>query len=636
MTINSYEKLYSGKYLSPNTVIHTDNAVLRSFIKILYGHTENIYNNIYFKLGLNDDVVERIESSFGKVYKQNPEGYAIILEDDITVYAESEEGFIYAACDLWRMSEKDHIKQGIVYNCPLAEMRYLKLFMPAEWEIEDFKKIVDYCCYCRCNGIMIEVSGGMEYKRRPEINEKWVEYCEFMTEFSGKTETIENGYGWPKNSIHVENAGGKYLKQETIRGLVKYCADRGIELIPEVPSLSHCDFLILPYPEIAERKEDPYPDTYCPSNPKTYEILFDVLEEVIDVFKPKHINIGHDEYYSIGLCERCKSRDAADIFADDVIKIHDFLAEHGVRTMFWADKIIEVPTANGGKWGGAYYEYTQNGQSGFVPATYRSIERMPEDLICINWTSDAGRVVDNMYLDRGFDMVYGNFDPSIMLELKDRLASGCKGGAPSNWSSSSLEYMQYNRTLYDLYYASILFWNGSYNDDKYNETLERCLEDMFKYSSIEKYAAAHIEFVHATSFFRQADYRHDGNVIDYDRDTIGKYIVEYEDGTKLEVPLLYTQNIGHPGRKWYRTCKSPLFDVDFIAYGTNYSHTDKFYDVDRLLMAASYSTLPVRYGNETYYKYVIENPYPNKRITGIHVEEAAGKENTVIVKEINF
>lgn len=637
MTLNSYEKLRDGRYLSPLTKVLTDDPVLKSFIKILYQNTENIYGSISFRVGIDDAVKEKIAEAFGDVYRPNPEGYVILLEDDITICAEQESSFVFAASDLWRMSDRDFLRQGIVYNRPLAAMRYLKLFTPAEWEIEDFKKIVDYCCYCRCNGIMIEVSGCMEYKRRPEINQKWVEYCSYMMEYSGRTEEIEHGYPWYKNSIHVENAQGKFLTQDTMRELVKYCSDRGIELIPEVPSLSHCDFLILPYPEIAERQEDPYPDTYCPSNPKSYEVLFDVLEEVIDVFHPKHINIGHDEYYSIGLCDRCKDRDAADIFADDVIKIHDFLAERGVRTMFWADKIIEIYSESGSAWGGAEYPIWDGGKVvGKVPATYRAIERMPEDVICINWSSGGGEQIDRKYLDRGFDMVYGNFAPMIMPRLKARFDAGAIGGGPSNWSASNLVYMQYNRVLFDLYYSSVLFWNDGYDEEKYSDTLEMCLKDMFRYSSAEKYARPHIEFTHATSYFRQFDYRHDGTTIDYERDTMGRYVVSYDDGTKLEVPLWYNQNITNKDRKWYRTFASPLFDVDFISYGTNYSHTKRFYDIDHLLMAAGYSTLPVRIGGDTYFRYVVENPYPDKKITGVTFEAAPGRENTVILHSVKF
>jgi hexosaminidase len=45
------------------------------------------------------------------------------------------------------------------------------------------------------------------------------------------------------------------------------------------------------HPEIREREGDAYPDTYCPNHPDTYPLVFDVLEEVIEVFEPKVINI---------------------------------------------------------------------------------------------------------------------------------------------------------------------------------------------------------------------------------------------------------------------------------------------------------------------------------------------------------
>ena len=79
-------------------------------------------------------------------------------------------------------------------------------------------------------------------------------------------------------------------------------------MIPEVPSLGHCDYLMMGNPDIAERADDPYPDTYCPSNPKSYQILFDVIDEIIDVFEPSIMNIGHDEYYTIGVCEKCRGK----------------------------------------------------------------------------------------------------------------------------------------------------------------------------------------------------------------------------------------------------------------------------------------------------------------------------------------
>ena len=104
----------------------------------------------------------------------------------------------------------------------------------------------------------------------------------------------------------MENGGGNFLTQEEVRDLADYCRERMLEVIPEVPSLGHCDYLMMGHMDIAERPEDPYADTYCPSNPASYELLFDVLDEVIEVFNPEVINIGHDEYYTIGVCEKCR------------------------------------------------------------------------------------------------------------------------------------------------------------------------------------------------------------------------------------------------------------------------------------------------------------------------------------------
>ena len=120
-------------------------------------------------------------------------------------------------------------------------------------------------CYFKFNSIMIEIGGAMEYKRHPEINEGWIKYCEEMSEYSGKTTKIQDyTYPWYKNAIHMENGGGNFLTQEEVRDLADYCRERMLEVIPEVPSLGHCDYLMMGHMDIAERPEDPYADTYCP------------------------------------------------------------------------------------------------------------------------------------------------------------------------------------------------------------------------------------------------------------------------------------------------------------------------------------------------------------------------------------
>ena len=286
----------------------------------------------------------------------NPDGYVIKMsEGSITVSANSESGIMNGLMTFLRLLDDEGCYgKEMLCDYPISSIRGIKLMIPAREDIQDFYDFIDMMVFFHHNTLMLEIGGAMEYKRHPEINEGWKEYAEFMSEYSGKSKEIqEHTFPWRKNSIHCNNGGGSYLTQNEIRDMIDYCTERGIRIIPEVPSTSH--YLLTRHPELAERCEDPYPDTFCPSNPNSYKLLFDVLDEVIDVFHPEIINIGHDEYYSINICDRCRSRlkKNEDIYAEDIIKIHDYLAAKNVKTMIWCDKLLNVLTESGANFGGA-------------------------------------------------------------------------------------------------------------------------------------------------------------------------------------------------------------------------------------------------------------------------------------------
>ena len=66
--------------------------------------------------------------------------------------------------------------------------------------------------------------------------------------------------------------------------------------------------------EKADKKPDEfYPHCYCALHDKSYEIIFDLIDEIVDVVKPaRYVHMGHDEVYQIGVCERCRNRAPAD------------------------------------------------------------------------------------------------------------------------------------------------------------------------------------------------------------------------------------------------------------------------------------------------------------------------------------
>ncbi|MGZ3874656.1 MAG: beta-N-acetylhexosaminidase, partial [Mucilaginibacter sp.] len=97
---------------------------------------------------------------------------------------------------------------------------------------------------------------------------------------------------------------GGYYTQDQIREVVKYAADRFINIVPEIEMPGHSEAVLAAYPELSC---DPslktykvaetwgvFHNIYCPSD-QTFNFLQDVLTEVMDLFPGKYIHIGGDE-----------------------------------------------------------------------------------------------------------------------------------------------------------------------------------------------------------------------------------------------------------------------------------------------------------------------------------------------------
>lgn len=95
----------------------------------------------------------------------------------------------------------------------------------------------------------------------------------------------------------------KIYTLQNMRELVAYGISYGIEIIPEIDTPAHTlawgkafPDIIVNCSNIASRQETPhniYP--LDPSNPKTYEIIQEVLKQVSAVFPTKYLHIGGDE-----------------------------------------------------------------------------------------------------------------------------------------------------------------------------------------------------------------------------------------------------------------------------------------------------------------------------------------------------
>ena len=423
----------------------------------------------------------------------------------------------------------------------------MKSFLPgpSDEEMEAFRGFIRLMARFRCNMLMLETGGAMEYKRHPEINEGWLEYAAFMNEYSGKPHDLHMQVDWCKNSVHATNGGGRVLPQEKIREIIELCASYGIEIIPEVPCLSHCDYLLTRHPELSERAEDPYPDTACPNHPDYYPLLFDVLEETIELFRPKRINIGHDEYLTIGICPRCQGKSAPEIYAADITKCRDFLAERGVKTMMWCEKLLAAHFLNGAPIGGSRTGVWFKPESkNFTPATYPAIDMVPKDVQMIHWYWSIDRKLELDLAARGFDVIFGNFWGAGIPDWKERSSRpNFHGVFASNWGSPDMKSTQRNGLLFDMAYNAALLENAG-KDIDFPALRDRAFGELYE---LRRQRAGHgrfIEVTHATDENRPAGCYVDGIFVDENADRLGWHLFRDKAGGKIfRAPVIYGTNI---------------------------------------------------------------------------------------------
>ncbi len=588
------------------TSIATDCAVSGA-----QGYAQSVLEDLIRSYGEEDGKIKRLtvtehlpeDFSF-----EREEGYALLIEgDQALLCGESERGIIYAAVTLLQMANHEELFEGKLYDAPDCAFRGYRVFLPGRESMDDFKKMVDTIVYYKYNCISFEVGGAMEYERHPEINAAWKEFAEETHRYSGRTKEIQNGYNWSKNSIHTDNAEGDILTKDEVREVVAYCRSRGLIVYPEVPTMSHSDYICLAHPEIAERQEDPYPDAYCPNHPDTYKIVFDILEEIIEVFEPKVINIGHDEMYSIGICERCKDTEPHILYANDIIKIHDWLAERGIRTMMWGEKLLPVITKEGKHYGGTGGRRIDSSGKKFetLPIIFYCQDMLPRDIIMLHWYAAFGIQYDYVYHTHGYPVVFGNMSAASIEEWRRRRELGIKGGACSNWGSNNPIYMQRNKQYFSLVFGAHALWSSEYDNDQLSQVKRATFEECFhlKYGNLSD---GYIALTHTTNHHIPFRPFNDGVFIEKDKYALGQYKVTYADGKVEYLDVIYGENISFSG-----LCCNFDEAIDNSAFDDTVNLSEN--EINEV----SYSTIPCVREGKTFYRTAFVDPHPDVAIDTI-------------------
>lgn len=125
--------------------------------------------------------------------------------------------------------------------------------------------------------------------------------------------------------------------QSEMKDMVKYAAERKIELIPEIESWGHAGY-ITRLPEFSGLSEGGGGDL-CTCNPKTWELLNDLYKETVTMFPGRYIHAGCDEA-SYGVCSLCKGKSKEKIAAEHMMKVAELVKANGKIPMMWGDVLL--------------------------------------------------------------------------------------------------------------------------------------------------------------------------------------------------------------------------------------------------------------------------------------------------------
>lgn len=250
------------------------------------------------------------------------------------------------------------------------------------------------CLFAQEEITSAEVIGFSIAAPRPDGVDDFVDFIENeLAPRAVNTLLLRVDYNYQYDS-HPELRDENALSREDVKRLVSASQQNNISIIPQINLLGHQSWasdlgnLLTIYPEFDETPHIELPEeyewpnedglyckSYCPLHPEVHTVVFDLVDEIMEVFEASAFHAGMDEVFYIGdeKCPRCAGRDKAELFANEVTKIRNHLAQNGQELWIWGDRLLDGKTTGLGMW-----EASMNN-------THRAVDMIPKDVVICDW-----------------------------------------------------------------------------------------------------------------------------------------------------------------------------------------------------------------------------------------------------------
>ncbi len=278
---------------------------------------------------------------------ENEEGYTLKCENRrVYINAKTESGLFYGLQTLKQLLLQTNGKIPYTEIVDYPHFSYRGYMLDCGryfYTVDEIKRIVDLMALHKLNVLhwhLTEDQGWrVEIKKYPLLTKKG----------SMRSHT---------NFNHKPHGG--YYTQDDVKEIVAYCHSRKIKVIPEYDIPGHSVAAIACYPELSCCNRNLEVATHwgvkhdilCAGKESTYQFVFDVLDELMELFPDKIIHIGGDEAVKMRWqnCPHCQKaieenglRDEDELQVFFMSKVNDYLKSKGYSSIMWNyDKINYV------------------------------------------------------------------------------------------------------------------------------------------------------------------------------------------------------------------------------------------------------------------------------------------------------
>jgi len=310
------------------------------------------------------------------------EGYLLQIDSHkAVVLAGSRRGLVYGCqtlLQLVRPGPEGKAKQLLgarIVDYPQLSFRGVHICIFPNTELAAVRQMILLAARFKYNAVVIEFWSSLQSKKRPET-------------------AYEHAYS-----------------PEQIRPLVRLGHALGMEMIPMLNSWGHAsgmrsrsgEHVVLDRYRQYKDLYEPDGWSFCLSNPKIYDHLFDRYEELLELFEPVHyFHLGLDEAWGhLGLKENvaCRGDDPLKLITQHLDKLYAYFARRKIKVLMWHDMFLQRKHPKLGRLSPANSVPPFN--------THRVLPKLPRDVIIATWnySQSSEWPVPKYFHDKGFPVV---------------------------------------------------------------------------------------------------------------------------------------------------------------------------------------------------------------------------------------